>query len=80
MLRTLALTLLVEEVQLKIRVLVLEHIVDGIDVVISMETIYKPGRVTINRNQVKFGKLEAIERFKCLTSSKFRKMLSATSL
>ena len=47
-------TLTVEEIQFKMRMLVLEHFVSNIDVVISMDAIAKLGGVTIEQNCVKF--------------------------
>ena len=47
-------TLTVEEIQFKMRMLVLEHSVSNIDVVISMAAIAKLGCVTIEQNCVKF--------------------------
>lgn len=45
-----------------------------------MDMIDKLEGVTINQDQVKFGKLEAPERFKLSTANKFGRMLSAVTL
>ena len=45
-------TLSIEEVQFKIRMLMLEQIINNTNVVISKDAIDKLGEVTINRNHV----------------------------
>ena len=51
-------TLLVEEVQFKISVLVLKHIVNSIDVVIGLDAIDKLGGVAINWNHIQFSRAQ----------------------
>ena len=51
-------TLSIGEVQYKIRVLVLEHIIDSSDIVNSMDAIDKLRNVTIYQNHVQFSKVQ----------------------